>query len=128
MLWRMMAAINVRQEEVYVTNAVKCSQQDELKPGSGAEHRCLPWLEQELRTIQPKVICAMGDVAANALLGRVKAEPLHRLRAKFYPCAWPDIMASVMPTYHPRLLLLQPWMKKAAWKDLQAVQKKLQDV
>lgn len=125
MLWRMMAAINLSQEDVYVTNAVKCSQQDELKPGSRAERRCLPWLEQELRIIQPKVICAMGEVAANALLGRPKAR---FWRAKLYPCAWPGITASVMPTYHPRFLLRQPEMKEATWQDLQAVQKKLHNL
>jgi DNA polymerase len=132
MLWKMMAAIGLGREDVYVTNAVKCGQQIELRPGSEAERRCLVWLEQELRAVQPKVICAMGDIAANALLGRTKPAPVARLRAKFYRCPWPGITAPVVPTYHPGCLLMQPElvqieMKRATWKDLQAIQRKLRD-
>ncbi len=133
MLWRMMAAIDLKQEDVYVTNVVKCGQQSELMPGSEAERRCLSWLEQELRAVQPKVICAMGDIAANVLLGRAKPAPVARLRAKFYRCPWPGITAPVAPTYHPGYLLLQSEliqmeMKKMIWLDLQAIQRKLRDL
>jgi DNA polymerase len=132
MLWKMMAAIGLGRDDVYVTNAVKCGQQIELRPGSEAERRCLVWLEQELRAVQPKVICAMGDIAANALLGRTKPAPVARLRGKFYRCPWPGITAPVMPPYHPGCLLMQPElvqieMKRATWKDLQAIQRKLRD-
>lgn len=133
MFWRMMAAIDLHQADVYVTNVVKCDQPSELGPDSGAERRCLAWLEQELRAVQPKVICAMGDIAANALLGRAKPAPVARLRGKLYRCPWPGITAPVVPTYHPRHLLLQPElvqieMKRAAWQDLQAIQRKLRDL
>jgi uracil-DNA glycosylase len=133
MLWRMMAAIGLSREEVYVTDAVKCGQQNELRPGSEAERCCLAWLEQELLAVQPKVICAMGDIAANALLNRTKPAPMARLRGKFYRCPWSGITAPVVPTYHPGYLLLQPElvqieMKKMTWLDLQAIQRKLRDV
>ncbi len=129
MLWRMITAIGLSKEEVYVTNVVKCCQEHELKLGSEAERLCHSWLNQELRLVQPKLICAMGDIAANVLLGKQHPASIARWRRdKFYPCGLPSITALVRPTYHPRFLLQQPEMKQATWEDLQAIQRRLKDL
>jgi uracil-DNA glycosylase family 4 len=117
LFWRMMAAIGLNRETVYITNVVKCRPQEILD----GERNCMFWLEQELRMLQPRLICAMGETAAQVLIG--KTSPLFRLRGKFHPCCLPGAsQAQVLATYHPHFLLQQPDMKKAAWLDLQNVQ------
>ncbi|MCI5222529.1 MAG: hypothetical protein D3924_07635 [Candidatus Electrothrix sp. AR4] len=126
MLWRMMEAIGLEQDAVYVTNTLKCPQKDLPQPGTEAEQVCFSYLEKELLAIQPQVICAMGDTATRALL-KSKA-PLVRLRGRFHLYRYPHgARARVMPTLHPRFLLRHPEMKRAVWEDLQAVQRLLQE-
>ncbi|MCI5210780.1 MAG: hypothetical protein D3910_18780 [Candidatus Electrothrix sp. ATG2] len=81
MLWRMMQAIGLDQSSVYVTNAIKCPQTVPVQAGSLMEQSCCTRLEKELHIIRPRLICAMGDTAARALL-KTKA-PLVRLRGRF---------------------------------------------
>lgn len=120
LFWRMMKAIGLNRETVYVTNVVKCRQPEPL----AAERNCLFWLEQELRVLQPCLICAMGLAAAQMLIG--KKASLFRLRGKFHPCHLPAApQAQVLATYHPSFLLQQPDIKGAAWKDLQLIQQRL---
>jgi uracil-DNA glycosylase family 4 len=128
MLWRMMTAIGLRPKDVYVTNVVKCCQKNTLQLGSEAERLCHSWLEQELQLVQPKIICAMGELPAHVLLNTKQATPLLRLRGKFWPCSVPGLTALVRTTYHPRFLLQMPTMKQATWEDLQAIQKRLHDL
>ncbi len=124
MLWRMMDAIGLDRASVYVTNAVKCPQPEPVRPDSPAAQACFSFLEQELQIIRPQIICTMGDVATRALL-RTKA-PVVRLRTRFHPYRFPHGgRAKVMPTFHPRLLLQHPEMKRATWEDLQAIQRLL---
>ncbi|XOF34728.1 MAG: uracil-DNA glycosylase [Candidatus Electrothrix sp. YB6] len=124
MLWKMMAAIGLDRASVYVTNAVKCPQQEPIRPDSAATQSCFAFLEQELQIIRPQLICTMGEIATRALL-RTKA-PVARLRGRFHPYRFPDgSRAKVMPTFHPRLLLQHPEMKRATWEDLQAIQRLL---
>ncbi|MCI5158600.1 MAG: hypothetical protein D3906_09215 [Candidatus Electrothrix sp. AUS1_2] len=129
MLWRMMAAIGLEQDAVYVTNAVKCAQPAPAQANSAVDPSCLSCclshIEKELQIVRPKLICAMGDIATRAVL-KNKA-PLARVRGIFHPYQYPQgDTAKVMPTFHPRLLLQYPEMKQATWKDLQVVQKALE--
>jgi uracil-DNA glycosylase len=123
LFWKMMAAIGLNRETVYVTNLAKCVQQDI----PAAERSCLFWLEQELRQLQPRLICAMGEAAAQLLIG--KTAPLIRLRGTLHPCRLPAApQAQVLATYHPHFLLQQPALKQAAWADLQKAQQRLADL
>jgi DNA polymerase len=123
LFWRMMAAIQLDRNTVYATNTVKCVQQA-LPPSDGTAQDCLFWLEQELRSLRPALICAMGETAARLLTGR--NIPLLRLRGRLHPCRLPAApQAQVLATYHPRLLLQQPDLKPAAWLDLQLLQRRM---
>lgn len=128
LFWRMMGAIQLDRRTVYVTNVIKCPQNEARN--SEAMRNCLTWLEKELRLLQPQVICAMGEIAACTLTA--KNAPLMRLRGTFHPCRIAtDIRAQVMPTLHPRYLLglhepdLQKKMKAVAWQDLLLIQARL---
>ncbi len=126
LFWKMMAAINLDRNTVYVTNAVKCARKKGL--GAGDDRRqlraCLPWLEKELRAVQPRLICAMGDTAARVLL-RSNTLTMRHL-GRFHPCRFlRNSPARVLPTLHPRVLLRHPDMKQAAWQHLQLLQRQL---
>ena len=126
LFWKMMAAIGLDQESVYVTNCIKCSRDRDnvTQLDAAAGQRCFPFLEQELAAIQPELICSMGEIATGLLLG--SRVPLVRMRGHFHQYPYPHgNVARVMPTFHPRFLLQNPEMKRATWMDLQAVQRQL---
>ncbi|MDW7771552.1 MAG: uracil-DNA glycosylase [Desulfobulbaceae bacterium] len=124
MLWNMMAAIDLRKDDIFVTNCMKCCPGGQAAPDSRSEKSCFTFLEREIALVRPAIICAMGDIAARMLTG--SSEPLSRLRGKFVRYRYQSKHELfVMPTYHPRFLLRHSEMKKAAWLDLQAIRKKL---
>ncbi len=126
LFWKMMAAIGLDRESVYVTNCVKCRPTANGTPDIDRSRQCFTYLEQELMAIQPKYICTMGDVATSLLLK--SSVPLIRMRGRFHQYRYPHgSSARVMATFHPRFLLQHPEMKRATWMDLQAVQRKLQE-
>ncbi len=122
MFWKMMAAIGLDRNSVYVTNCVKCAVDEENS--RDRIKRCREFLERELAVLKPELICTMGLAAAQLLLAG--NQPLHRLRGRFHQYSLScGGSARVMPTYHPRFLLKQPEMKRVAWLDLQTIQRRL---
>jgi len=124
MLARMIAAIDLKPDEVFVTNSIKCSIPESCQPTSKQLFTCAAYLHRQIDILLPEVICTMGIIATRALTD--KSRPLSQLRGKFYPFkshAGGDI--SLMPTYHPSYLLQNPEMKQATWADLQLIQRKL---
>lgn len=124
MLWKMMEAIALRPEEVYVTNILKCCPGAGQAPDQECRESCFSYLVREIGAVRPRLICAMGDLAVRMLVG--SQEPLFRLRGRFAMYRYQTENAiPVMPTFHPRYLLSNPEMKKATWKDLQAIRRRL---
>lgn len=123
MLWNMMRAIGLTPAEVYVTNVVKCCPQMAAQPAAESAQCCREHLLREIELVQPKVLCAMGEMAAHALVDSALSS--FRLRGTFHPCR-ENRSLQVMVTLHPRLLLKNATMKKAVWQDLQQIQRLLQ--
>jgi len=120
LLARMLQAINLDMEQVYITNIVKCRATEERPPAAGEIKACLPFLIEQIETVAPKVICAMGPLAAQTMLK--SRQPLVRLRG-----SWQQFHGTaLMSTFHPSYLLKNSEMKKAAWLDLQLIQARLQ--
>lgn len=122
LLTRMLKAIGLEREAVYLTTLIKCRPQGHLAeaaPTAAMVQACLPLLIAQIEAVAPKVICVMGQLAAQALLHT--ATPLVRLRGHFHP--WQRF--PLMPTFAPDFLLKNPEMKKAAWIDLQLIQERL---
>ncbi|MDR2551404.1 MAG: uracil-DNA glycosylase [Desulfobulbus sp.] len=127
MLWNMMRAIGLAPEQVYVTNAVKCCPLAAKVPNEESIRCCHGFLVREIELVQPKMVCAMGEIAVRALTGAQGA--LVRLRGRFHPCRLAYAAGEplqVMATFHPRFLLKNIELKKAAWQDLQLIQRRLQ--
>jgi len=124
LFWKMMAAIGLDRESVYVTNCIKCGQDKGVPPAAELGRSCFSFLERELIALQPGLICTMGELATSLLLG--SRTPLVRMRGRFHRYRYPHGgSGQVMPTFHPAFLLQHPEMKRAAWMDLQALQRRL---
>ena len=117
LLTRIISAIKLKSSQVYITTIVKCRPPESSAPADDAIQACLPFLKKQIDIITPHIICALGDIAVQALLG--KDGELPELRGKFHRLG--DIL--VMPTYHPSYLLRHEDKKKETWKDMQMVQR-----
>ncbi len=126
MLGNMVRAMGLAPEDVYVTNAVKCSPLGDQPPAAESVQACQGHLRREIALVRPQVVLAMGDTAARAVLGAV--EPASRLRGRMHRSGCSNAAGEsvpVMVTFHPQLLLAQPGMKQAVWADLQQLQRRL---
>lgn len=124
MLKRMLAAINMPMEQVFITNVIKCDVGSDIQPQAEHIDACSSYLKRQIAAIEPELICAMGMVATKALLRM--SQPLSRLRGRFYPyMGVGGVEIPLLPTYHPGYLLQNPEMKRATWLDLQAIEKRL---
>ncbi|MBW2465768.1 MAG: uracil-DNA glycosylase [Deltaproteobacteria bacterium] len=129
LLDRMLQAINLSRDEVYITTLVKCFPGTDAKPEEKEIRTCLPFLFRQIEIICPKVVCTMGTLSSQILLHSSKS--LFQLRGRFYNfndyCT--DPLADkifLMTSLHPTVLLQNKELKKASWQDLQLIQKKLE--
>ncbi len=115
LLTRIIEAIQLTREEVYIANIVKCRPPENRNPEPEEIAACEPFLVQQLKVIQPKLICALGAFAAQTLL-RTTVK-ISALRGRFH--SYQDIL--LMPTYHPAFLLRNPNYKRDVWEDVKKV-------
>jgi len=115
LLTRIIEAMKLTREQVYICNVVKCRPPDNRHPEPDEIETCRPFLLRQLAVIKPKVICALGACAAQTLLGTTS--PISQLRGKFH-----DLNGiKVMPTFHPSYLLRHPEQKRAVWEDAKKI-------
>src|SRR5215469_4059056 len=119
LLNNMIAAMGLKRSDVYIANVVKCRPPGNRTPEKDECDTCLPFLMQQIDVIQPKVIVALGAVAAKNLLAM--NDSMANLRGRWYEFKGSKLVV----TYHPAYLLRDPRQKKEAWKDLQMVMKYL---
>ena len=121
LLTKIIAAMGLKREEVYICNILKCRPPGNRNPLPDEIAACEPFLIRQLGVIRPRVICAMGSIAAHALL---KSEaPISVLRGRFHSYQG----VPLMPTYHPAYLLRNPGAKKQVWEDVQGIMKRLDE-
>jgi len=119
LLTKMIEAMGIRREDVYICNTVKCRPPNNRNPEPDELLSCEPFLKGQLAAVQPEVIVTLGKFAAQALLR--DATPITQLRGN-----WREYEGiPVMPTFHPAYLLRSPQEKGKVWDDLQQVMKKL---
>ena len=113
LLDNMLMAIKLKRgKDVYIGNIVKCRPPGNRTPEADEIATCLPYLQQQIKLIQPKVIVALGKTAATALLG--KEATLASLRGRLHDYHGIPLVI----TYHPAYLLRAPADKAKAWQDL----------
>jgi len=124
LLDRMLAAIGLTEDHVYITNTVYWRPPGNRTPTPAEVEACAPFLARQIELLSPEVIVLLGGAAAKTILG--VTEGIMRLRGKWlsYPCAGRDIAA--LATLHPAYLLRTPEDKRLAWRDLLTVKEKLE--
>jgi uracil-DNA glycosylase len=110
-------AIKFTRQEVYIANVVKCRPPENRTPLPNEMDSCMSYLLKQIELIKPKLILALGLVAAGALLK--KKDSLGKMRGKIYEFN----NTKVMVTYHPAALLRNPAFKRDCWEDVKAFRK-----
>ena len=117
LLNKIIQAIQLSREEVYIGNIIKCRPPENRNPEPDEIAACEPFLIKQLQVIRPKLICALGAFAAQTLLKT--EEKISSLRGKFH--AYQGI--PLMPTYHPAYLLRNPNRKREVWEDMKKIKR-----
>jgi uracil-DNA glycosylase family 4 len=108
-----LAAIGFQREDVYIANVLKCRPPGNRDPAPDEVMHCEPYLVRQLEIIEPKVICALGRIAAQTLLKTTT--PLGRMRADVHDYHGIPMIV----TYHPAALLRNQKWKRPTWEDVQ---------
>jgi DNA polymerase len=112
LLGSILQAVELRREDVFIANVVKCRPPQNRKPLPHEVQSCIPYLWRQIELIRPAVLLAMGSTAAEALLGVRKS--LGELRGKVHSYGGIPLVV----TYHPAALLRNPNWKKPTWDDV----------
>jgi len=128
LLTRIITTMGLSRETVYIANILKCrpdtpgQSSGNRKPTSEEMKTCLPYLQQQIDLIQPKVLVALGAIAVEGLLG--KGDGISKLRGKFQSFRG----IPLMPTFHPAYLLRNQALaeKRKVWEDMLLVMEKLE--
>ena len=119
LLDKIIQAIGLKREDVYIDNIVKCRPPGNRKPERDESQTCQQFLFRQIAVIKPNVIVALGNTPMEALLG-VKGG-ITKLRGQFYDYHG----IKVMPTVHPAYLLRDPTKKREVWEDMKKVRVEL---
>ncbi len=122
LLDKILAAIKFNREEVYIANILKCRPPNNRDPLPVEMETCLPYLKEQIRLIQPKLICALGRIAAQSLLNT--NETLGRLRKKWHEFEGIPFLV----TYHPAALLRFEQYKRDTWEDVQMLRARYDEI
>ena len=112
LLTKILAAIDLPREQVFICNIVKCRPPENRQPQFDEIAACLPYLYRQIELVNPKVILAMGNTAVQSLLNTKQSlsalrNHIHRFRG-----------IPVVVTYHPAALLRNPNWKRPTWDDV----------
>ena len=121
LLTKIIEAIDLKREDVYIANVIKCRPPQNRNPEPDEVEKCEPFLFQQIDIIKPKVIVALGKFGAQTLLRTL--EPISRLRGRVFEYRG----SKLVPTFHPAYLLRNPSSKREVWEDMKLVRKLLSE-
>ncbi len=124
LLTKMIVAMGVAREDVYIANVVKCRPPNNRPPQPDEIAACRPFLYGQIEAIRPTVICTLGTFATQTLLQTQQV--ISSLRGIFHPLRGSRHACDILPTYHPAYLLRNPNAKTQVWGDLQKIMLRLQ--
>lgn len=116
LLTKMLSAINLSREEVFIANTVKCRPPGNRIPLMEETAACLPFLREQTRLLRPQIILLLGATALKVVLGKDKR--ITRSRGQWVQSKG----VHIMPTFHPSALLRDPAKKRPVWEDLKSLQ------
>lgn len=110
----MLRGIGLEREEVFIANVLKCRPPNNREPQPAEVAQCLPYLERQIALLRPRIMLAVGRIAAQNLLAT--DTPIGKLRGHVH--AFGASRTPLVVTYHPAYLLRSPGEKRKAWEDL----------
>lgn len=116
LLTRIIEAIDLRREDVYIANVVKCRPPQNRNPERDEVETCRPFLLAQIDAVRPRVVVALGTFAIRTLLDDDRLS-ISRARGRVYKCRG----ARLVPTFHPAFLLRSPDRKRDVWEDMKRV-------
>src|SRR5215471_11314136 len=119
LLTKIIESINLKREDVYICNVLKCRPPDNRNPEPDEVVSCNPFLRKQLATIRPKIVCCLGTFAAQTVLQT--AASISKLRGKFFDMDGMRVIA----TFHPAYLLRSPEKKREVWEDMKQLRAEL---
>ena len=122
LLTKIIEAIQLTRDQVYICNIVKCRPPSNRTPEEDEIAACSPFVFRQIESIRPRVICCLGAVAAQTVLGTKTA--VGKLRGHFHDYRG----IKVMPTWHPAYLLRNPNAKRDVWDDVKKIKALLDEV
>ena len=114
LLDEMLRAVELDRQSVFIANILKCRPPGNRDPSVEEATQCRSYLDRQIELVKPKLILAVGRIAAQNLLG--SDAPLGRMRGELYHVGVAKVPTVV--TYHPAYLLRSPAQKRKAWQDL----------
>jgi uracil-DNA glycosylase family 4 len=121
LLTKIIEAIDLKREDVYIANVIKCRPPQNRNPEPDEVDSCQPFLFQQIDAIKPRVIVALGKFGAQTLLR--SQDPISKLRGRVFDYRG----AKLIPTFHPAYLLRNPPAKREVWEDMKLVRQLLAD-
>jgi uracil-DNA glycosylase family 4 len=121
LLTRIIEAIGMTREQVYIANIVKCRPPGNRDPQPDEVSACRPYLERQIALVKPRLMVALGRIAAQTLLANDL--PIGRMRGQWFTV----LGVPTMVTYHPAALLRNPALKRPTWEDMQQVRDRLNE-
>jgi uracil-DNA glycosylase family 4 len=119
LLTKIIESINLKREDVYICNVLKCRPPENRNPEPDEVAACNPFLKKQLAAIRPKIVCCLGTFAAQTVMQT--AAPISRLRGKFFDLDGIRVIA----TFHPAYLLRSPEKKREVWEDMKQIRAEL---
>lgn len=127
LLDRMLGSIGLdRAVNAYITNVINWRPPNNRDPSPEEAAQCLPFLRRHIELAQPELIVLLGAVASRHVVGG--SDGIMKLRGRWREYRVGDRMVPLMPTLHPAYLLRQPAHKKLAWRDLQAIAARMEEI
>ena len=115
---QLLGEAGLARENVYITNVMKCFLPENKATGEQVE-ACTPYLDRQIEIIQPRLIIALGNLAASYLLGKfgLKAEPMEKIHGRLYEFSTLILTGYIMPMYHPASALRNPNLRNKLIED-----------
>lgn len=119
---KMLKAIEMKREDVYIANIVKCRPPDNRNPLAEEVRNCMEYLRWQVKLVNPKIIVCLGAISAQNIISKdfkiTKDRGIWVEKGKFH----------IMPTFHPAALLRDENKKKPAWEDFKSIKKKYDEL
>ena len=126
LLNKMLNAINIKREEVYITNVVNFRPPNNRKPDTDEINKYSNFLREHISIIKPKILILMGSTAMESLIG--KNVKISKERGKWKEVIIKQKTYLTMITFHPAYLFRQPDQKKYSWSDLKEIRNKINEL